>query len=103
MNIQLVFLGSFQYDFGVMEQDYKIKKGTNIQNLCRHLAGETQFRGLKTFFTENYESPRSVIIFINDQDISVLEGMASILKEKDKVTFIPVIHGGKNREYLMEK
>ncbi|MHA1947488.1 MAG: hypothetical protein ACW97W_15390 [Candidatus Hodarchaeales archaeon] len=35
-----------------------------------------------------------MIIFINDQEISVLQGMSSPLKQDDKVTFVPVIHGG---------
>ena len=94
MEIQLVFLGSFQYDFGVLELEYFVEEGTNIQTLFRQLAEKEQFQGLKEFFTQNYESPRSIIIFINDQDISVREGMATILKKEDKVTLIPVIHGG---------
>ncbi len=94
MIIQLVFLGSFQYDFGVLEQDYKIKEGTNLQTLFQCLGREKQFTGLSNFFTDNFESPRSVIVFVNNQEISVLEGMSTTLKEGDKVTLIPVIHGG---------
>jgi molybdopterin converting factor small subunit len=94
MKIQLVFLGSFQYDFGVLELEYSIKEGTIIRTLFKQLAEKKQFQRLKEFFTDNYEAPRSVIIFINDQDISVLEGMSTILKKEDKVTLIPVIHGG---------
>ena len=94
MKIQLVFLGSFQYDFGVLELEYSVEEGTNIRSLFRQLAKKEQYQGLKEFFTQDYESPRSIIIFINDQDISVREGMATILKKEDKVTLIPVIHGG---------
>ena len=94
MKIQLVFLGSFQYDFGVGELEYVIQEGTIIRILFRQLAEKKQFQRLKEFFTEKYEAPRSVIIFVNDQDISVLEGMTTILKKEDKITLIPVIHGG---------
>ncbi len=95
MEILLVFLGSLQYDLGQMELTYDFKEGTTtVKSVVQTLSNIPKFKGLNHFFTDSYESTRSVIVFINDQDISVLEGMDSPLAQGDKLTFIPVIHGG---------
>ncbi|MHA1976056.1 MAG: MoaD/ThiS family protein [Candidatus Hodarchaeales archaeon] len=94
MEILLVFLGSLQYDLGHMELTYNFEEGTSVKSAVQQLSENSKYKNLSEFFTASYESTRSVIVFINDQDISVLEGMDSPLKQGDKLTFIPVIHGG---------
>ncbi|MHA1993208.1 MAG: MoaD/ThiS family protein [Candidatus Hodarchaeales archaeon] len=94
MEILLVFLGSLQYDLGQMELIHDFIEGTTVKSVVQTLSNIPKFKGLGQFFTDSYESTRSVIVFINDQDISVLEGMDSPLTQGDKLTFIPVIHGG---------
>ena len=89
-----MFLGSLQYDLGQMEMTFNLKKGSTIKSIVKELIEKEEFRDLQHFFTESYESTRSVLIFINDQDITVLGGMDSSLQEGDKVIFIPVVHGG---------
>ncbi len=94
MIIQIVFLGSLQYDFGQMEATFSLKEGSTIRSVVKELVEKEEFKELQGFFTESFESTRSVLVFINDQDITVLGGMDSPLQEGDKLTFIPVIHGG---------
>ncbi len=94
MEILLVFLGSLQYDLGHAELTYNFKEGASIKSVVRELSESSEFRGLKNFFTESYESLRSVIVFLNEKDISVLDGMNTSIQQGDKLTFIPVIHGG---------
>ena len=94
MEIQLVFLGSLQYDLGHMELIYNFEEGSSVKSAVQVLSELPEYKSLNGFFTDSYESTRSVIVFINDQDISVLNGMDSLLQHGDKLTFIPVIHGG---------
>jgi len=94
MKIHLVFLGSLQYDFGQMNLTESFEVGSTIKCVVKVLIKNPKFVNLKDLFTPSFDSTRAVIIFINDQEISVLRGMASPLKEDDKITFVPVIHGG---------
>jgi molybdopterin converting factor small subunit len=94
MSIRIMFLGSLQYDLGQMEITFNLSKGSTIKSVVKELIEKEEFKDFQHFFTESYESTRSVLIFINDQDITVLEGMDSPLQGGDKITFIPVVHGG---------
>jgi molybdopterin converting factor small subunit len=41
------------------------------------------------------EKPRSnALILVNGREISVLNGLGTMLKEGDEVVFVPVLHGG---------
>lgn len=94
MEIHLVFLGSLQYDIGQMNLTETFDKGSTMKFIVKELIKKPRFGSLKSLFTPTFDSTRAVIIFINDQDISVLQGMSSSLKQDDKITFVPVIHGG---------
>ena len=94
MQLRLVLLGSLQYDFGQMDLTESFQEDSTVKSIVKELIDRTQFEGLKNLFTPSLDSTRALIIFVNDQDISVLRGMATPLKNNDKVTFIPVIHGG---------
>ena len=94
MKINLVFLGSLQYDFGQMNRTDFFDEGSTLKSVIKTLVEKPEFKGLKDLFTVSLDTTRALIIFINDQDISVLQGMSSPLKHDDKVTFVPVIHGG---------
>ena len=94
MEIHLVFLGSLQYDIGQMNLTESFEEGSTMKFIVKELIKKPRFGSLKIFFTPTFDSTRAVIIFINDQDISVLQGMSSSLKQDDKITFVPVIHGG---------
>ena len=94
MRVQLLFLGSLQYDIGQMQISLTLEKGSTVKFIVKTLLEDKKFEALKSFFDDSFESNRSILIFINDQDIAVLSGMSSLLQEGDKLTFIPVIHGG---------
>ena len=94
MKLHLVFLGSLQYDFGQMNIIESFDEGSTIKSVVNSLILKPKFENLKNLFTPTLDSTRALIIFINDQDISVLKGMSSPLKQDDKITFVPVIHGG---------
>jgi len=94
MKLHLAFLGSLQYDFKQMNLTESFDEGSTIKSIVKELIKNPKFESLKSLFTPTFDSTRTVIIFINDQDISVLQGMLSLLKQDDKITFVPVIHGG---------
>ena len=77
-----------------MEEFMLLEEGSTVKSVIKTLLENQKFKALTSFFTDSFESNRSILIFINDQDITVLSGMSSLLQEGDKLTFIPVIHGG---------
>ncbi|MFX1285122.1 MAG: MoaD/ThiS family protein [Promethearchaeota archaeon] len=94
MIIRLKFLGSLQYDLKQQNLPYQISSEKSVQEIVSELTQNPQFKELKSFFTESLEIKRSLLIFINEQEISVLDGMKSKVKAEDIIAFIPVIHGG---------
>ena len=94
MTIRIKFLGSLQYDLKQSTYSFQAKNETTILEIVSELTKNPQFAELRTFFTEALETKRSILIFHNDQEISVLDGMKTRVKAKDTISFIPVIHGG---------
>ena len=98
MKIHLKFLGSLQYDLNLQNFDYLISnKGSTLKNLLTELLSEQKFKLLNQYFSENLELKRSLLIFINEQEISALNGLNTPLQSNNIISFIPVIHGGSDR------
>ncbi|UCG89692.1 MAG: MoaD/ThiS family protein [Candidatus Heimdallarchaeota archaeon] len=94
MKIHLKFLGSLQYDLKQQNLPYQISSEKSVRDIVSELTQNPQFKELKSFFTETLEKKRSLLIFINEQEISVLDGMRTKVKAEATIAFIPVIHGG---------
>ena len=95
MKIRLKFLGTLQYDLNQDETEWQLTlKSTTIKGIISELIQDSRYKELKTFFHKSLEVKRSLLIFLNDQEISTLQGVETKLKDGDKLTFIPVIHGG---------
>ncbi len=94
MIIRLKFLGSLQYDLKQQYLPYQISSEKSIREVVSELTQNPQFKELKSFFSESLDIKRSLLIFLNEQEISVLDGMKTKVKAEDTIAFIPVIHGG---------
>ncbi|MHA2223804.1 MAG: MoaD/ThiS family protein [Candidatus Hodarchaeales archaeon] len=95
MKILLKFLGSLEFDLKQHLLPFQIAKETSVREIITELIQNPDFKELKSFFSESFEVKRSLLILINQQEISVLDGMTTLVKQDDVITFIPVIHGGK--------
>ncbi|WP_455142954.1 MoaD/ThiS family protein [Candidatus Hodarchaeum mangrovi] len=94
MKIQLKFLGSLKYDIKKEKIEIEISPEMTIRDIIRKLLSNPSYIELSSFFSESLELKRSLLLFVNEQEISALAGMSTKLKEKDVLSFIPVIHGG---------
>ncbi len=94
MKIRLKFLGSLQYDLKQHYLPYQISSEKSVREIVTELTQNPQFKELKSFFSESLDAKRSLLIFINEQEISILDGMTTKVRANDMLTFIPVIHGG---------
>lgn len=98
MEIRLKFLGTLQYDLNQQSLSWSISSEKSIKEIVKELTQDPQFKELKSFFSDSLDVKRSLLIFLNEQEISVVNGMKTIVKENDTLAFIPVIHGGSSLE-----
>lgn len=68
--------------------------GSNIRELIDNL--EAQYPGVKTrLCDDNGQIKRYVNIFVNDEEIRTLQGPDTTVADKDKVSIIPAMAGGR--------
>ena len=68
--------------------------GDTVADLIANL--ETSFPGLRDrLLDEGGELRRFVNIYVNDEDIRFLDSLKTALKEKDDVSIVPAIAGGR--------
>lgn len=93
MVINLKFIGSLRQDSGVDKLTLDNGEGTLI-NLINKLTD--QIPALRrNLLDEHLESPSpNALIIINGKEISVLDGLETIVRDGDEVVFVPVVHGG---------
>lgn len=93
--IRLRFLSTMRHIVGENEKVIEISKEATVGDLLR-LILTTYDKKITTFlFEEDNKSVRNdILILINDVDMGVLEGLDTVLSEKDEVTLMPIAHGG---------
>jgi molybdopterin synthase sulfur carrier subunit len=75
-------------------QSKVVTNGGNIAELLNNL--ESQYPGLKSkLCDDNGNIKRYVNIFINDEEIRTLQGHETPVGEKDEVSIIPAMAGGR--------
>ncbi len=68
--------------------------GTNIKELIENL--EAQYPGVKSrLCDENGQIKRYVNVFVNKEEIRTLQGPETPVGDKDEVSIIPAMAGGK--------
>jgi molybdopterin synthase sulfur carrier subunit len=68
--------------------------GSNVNELLENL--EAQYPGLKSrLCDENGQIKRYVNVFINDEEIRTLQGSETPVADRDEVSIIPAMAGGK--------
>ncbi|NHJ00688.1 MAG: hypothetical protein EAX86_01045 [Candidatus Heimdallarchaeota archaeon] len=97
MKVKLKFLGSLQYDFKQQSIEYSLSNANHtLKDLLSELLLKQEFQLLRQYLSDNLELKRSLLIFINDQEISALDGINTKIDANTMISFIPVIHGGFN-------
>lgn len=97
LTIKVRFIGVLRRLAGKQEIELRPEKGPLtvsevIWELCRRVSN--------TDFERAVVDPRSktvglsVIVLVNDKDISVLQGPETPIRSNDVVTLVPVSHGG---------
>ncbi len=94
MAVTLRFLGALRHAFGKDTSTLDCQEGASILDVVKAISKKsTALR--RNLIDEQLETPQpNALILVNGREISVLEGLATKIKDGDEVVFVPVVHGG---------
>ena len=68
--------------------------GANVGEVLRTLTGEHPQTG-EQLFGEDGELNRYVNVYLNDEDVRVLDGLDTVVREADSLVILPAMAGGR--------
>ncbi len=69
-------------------------EGSDVGTLLRAL--DSQFPGVaEKVFDGSGDVKRFINVFVNDDEIRSLQGLATVIKDSDRVSIVPAMAGGK--------
>jgi len=83
VNIQVKAIGVFKEMFGSRLLTVKLKGNATVKNVVQKLAG-----------SKINDIWLNTLILVNGKDISVLNGLETIVSNGDEIVLLPVSHGG---------
>ncbi|MEM2995513.1 MAG: MoaD/ThiS family protein [Candidatus Bathyarchaeia archaeon] len=94
MAVTIKFIGVFRTISGKNTLAIKIENSIPLKEAIKKIIEEAP--SLKRVLIDlELEDPRpNALILVNGREISVLNGLETLLKDGDEVVFVPVIHGG---------
>ncbi|MEM2926918.1 MAG: MoaD/ThiS family protein [Candidatus Bathyarchaeia archaeon] len=93
--IRVEFKGFLRSLAKVSRKKVKAHNSMMLKDLCSLLCEELGEEFGRALLGTELQDPRvNSLILVNGQEVSVLKGLETSIKAGDKVTFIPVSHGG---------
>ena len=83
INVKIRALGVFKELFGNKLLTIKLKKNSTVKSVVQILAG-----------SEVNDVWSNAIILVNGKEISVLDGLETIVSDGNEIVLLPVSHGG---------
>jgi len=94
MVITLRFIGAFRSVSGKSRLTIKFKDVVPLREVIKKIVEELP-KLKRALVDPELEDPRpNTLILVNGKEISVLNGLETMLKDGDEVVFVPVMHGG---------
>ena len=83
INVRIRTLGVFKELFGNKVLTIELKENATVRNVVQKLAG-----------SEINDIRSNALILVNGKEISVLNGLETIVSDGDEIVLLPVSHGG---------
>jgi len=94
MNVTIRFFGVFRNITGKNRVAIKFKATVLLKEVIKEIV-EGMPRLRRTLVDPDLEDPRpNTLILVNGKEISVLNGLETMLEDGDEIVFIPVLHTG---------
>ena len=89
MIVSVKFVGVFRSLSGKSKLDLKLAKNTILREVINKIIEESPQ------LTQALSNPKpNMLILVNGREISVLNGLETVVKAGDELVFVPVMHGG---------
>jgi len=94
MSITVRFIGSFRSFSGKTKLVINLKRNTRLNDVIEEIV--EKHPKLKAALIGPWVDRfgTNALILVNGNEISILDGLATTLKNGDEVVFVPVLHGG---------
>jgi molybdopterin synthase sulfur carrier subunit len=94
MVITVKFVGAFRNISGKNKFAFKLEKIVLLREVVKKIVEELP-RLKRVLIDPELEDPRpNTLILVNGKEISILNGLDTMLEDGDEVVFVPVVHGG---------
>ena len=94
MPLTLKFIGALRQISGNPQVKIDFQKGLTLKTMVAKVSVEMPQLG-KIFSDQQLGDARSnALVLVNGREISVLDGLETVLQDGDEIVFIPVVHGG---------
>jgi molybdopterin synthase sulfur carrier subunit len=94
MAITVKFIGAFRSISGKSKLSITAKHAVPLSRIITQII-EEQPKIKRALIDPELEDPRpNTLILVNGKEISVLNGLDTMVENGDEVIFVPVVHGG---------
>lgn len=94
ITISVKFVGSLRNLAGKNKLSLKLEKDAPLREALKKITEKFPEIG-KALIDPELNDPRpNTLIIVNGKEISVLDGLETLLRDGDDVVFVPVSHGG---------
>lgn len=94
MIVNVKFIGSFRSISGKDRLDLRFEGSVPLRKVIRKMVGELP-KLEEAFIDRELDEPKtSMLILVDGKEISVLNGLDTVVRDGDEVVFVPVLHGG---------
>jgi molybdopterin synthase sulfur carrier subunit len=94
MTVTVRFIGALRNASGKGKITMAIKNAVTLRDIIKKIV-EEEPKLRRALIDPELEDPRpNALILVNEKEISVLNGLETMLKDGDEVVFVPVLHGG---------
>jgi molybdopterin synthase sulfur carrier subunit len=94
MDITVKFIGSLRSIVGKSKINIMFEDAVSIREATRRIVEKLPTLKRVLIDPDRENSRPNVLIIVNGKEISVLNGLETMLKDGDEVVFVPVSHGG---------
>lgn len=94
MVVTFKFVGSLRSSSGKSKIALRFEAPVSLKEALKKIVEESPALA-KALIDQELGDPRpNSLIIVNGREISVLNGLETMLKDGDEVVFVPVLHGG---------
>jgi molybdopterin converting factor small subunit len=94
LTVHIKFIGSFRNVSGRNKLSLRLERSVPFKDVMEKVLKELPELEKLLGSGECEVSRRSVLVLVNGRELSVLQGLKTMIKIGDELVFVPIVHGG---------